>query len=177
MNSLRRLVYKPQVSSRLFNTSTKKFTITYNSKINNFNSVKVKNYFPSELLKQLAFKDFSKSFSSKVAMQQHTRIEEELHETAHIDYDRVAIQWNPSVAQLYEDALKYESGSAISSAGALVTASGIKTGRSPKDKRIVEEPSSSKDIWVSMNFTRNYPRELFFLTFCFDNLLRNAFIY
>ncbi|RHZ87752.1 hypothetical protein Glove_30g61 [Diversispora epigaea] len=77
----------------------------------------------------------------------HTRVEEELHENAHIDYDRVAIQWNPSVAQLYEDALKYESGSVISSTGALVTASGLKTGRSPKDKRIVEESGSSDDIW------------------------------
>ncbi|CAG8755678.1 12139_t:CDS:1, partial [Acaulospora colombiana] len=77
----------------------------------------------------------------------HTRVEEELHENAHIDYDRVAIQWNPSVAQLYEDALKYETGSAISSTGALVTASGFKTGRSPKDKRIVDEPGSSNDIW------------------------------
>ncbi|CAB4437117.1 unnamed protein product [Rhizophagus irregularis] len=76
----------------------------------------------------------------------HSRIEEELHDTAHIDYDHVAIQWNPSVAQLYEDALKYESGSAISSTGALVTASGNKTGRSPKDKRIVDEPGSTKDI-------------------------------
>jgi len=79
----------------------------------------------------------------------HSRIEEELHNTAHIDYDHVAIQWNPSVAQLYEDALKYESGSAISSTGALVTASGNKTGRSPKDKRIVDEPGSTNDIWVN----------------------------
>jgi phosphoenolpyruvate carboxykinase (ATP) len=82
----------------------------------------------------------------------HSRIEEELHNTAHIDYDRVAIQWNPSVAQLYEDALKYESGSAISSTGALVTSSGNKTGRSPKDKRIVEEPGSTNDIWVCIFF-------------------------
>jgi hypothetical protein len=29
---------------------------------------------------------------------EHTEIEEELHETAHIDYDRVAIVANPSVA-------------------------------------------------------------------------------
>jgi hypothetical protein len=65
-----------------------------------------------------------------------------------IDYERVAIQWQPSVAQLYEDALKYETGSAISSAGALITASGTKRGRSPKDKRIVDEPSSSGDVWV-----------------------------
>lgn len=86
------------------------------------------------------------TFSSTSTML-HTRVEEELHENAHIDYDRVDIQWNPSVAQLYEDALKYETGSAISSTGALVTASGIKTGRSPKDKRIVEEPGSTNDIW------------------------------
>jgi len=77
----------------------------------------------------------------------HTKVEEELHAKAHIDYDRVAIKWNPSVAQLYEDALKYEEGSAISSSGALITASGNKTGRSPKDKRIVDEPGSTKDIW------------------------------
>ncbi|CAG8762081.1 26247_t:CDS:2 [Dentiscutata erythropus] len=80
-------------------------------------------------------------------MSPQRRVEEELHENAHIDYSRVSIRWNPSVAQLYEDALKYEEGSAISSTGALVTASGNKTGRSPKDKRIVDEPGSSKEIW------------------------------
>ncbi|KAI9803590.1 MAG: hypothetical protein M1825_001933 [Sarcosagium campestre] len=77
----------------------------------------------------------------------HTEIEEELHETANIDYDRVAIISNPSVAALYEDALVYETGSAITSTGALSAYSGAKTGRSPKDKRIVEEDSSSKDVW------------------------------
>ncbi|CAH1764558.1 13340_t:CDS:2 [Entrophospora sp. SA101] len=85
--------------------------------------------------------------NSQMKSSNHTKVEEELHENAHIDYDRVAIKWNPSVAQLYEDALKYEEGSAISSAGALVTASGNKKGRSPKDKRIVDEPSSTNDIW------------------------------
>src|SRR5438067_987534 len=120
MNSLRQLIYRPQASTRLFTASaSKKFTTIYvknNSQINNnFNSVKVKNYSSSSLLKSLALNNStSKSFSSKTTMQ-HTRIEEELHENAHIDYDRVAIQWNPSVAQLCEDALKYESGSAISS--------------------------------------------------------------
>jgi len=77
----------------------------------------------------------------------HTELEEELHETAHIDYNRVHIQHNPSVASLYEDALVYESGSAINSTGALVASSGKKTGRSPKDKRIVDEPGSSEHIW------------------------------
>jgi phosphoenolpyruvate carboxykinase (ATP) len=43
--------------------------------------------------------------------------------------------------------LTYEQGTVISSAGALCAYSGKKTGRSPKDKRIVEEESSQKDIW------------------------------
>ena len=56
---------------------------------------------------------------------------QELHEKANIDYDHVNIQHNPSVASLYEDALVYEHGSAITSVGALATSSGNKTGRSP----------------------------------------------
>jgi hypothetical protein len=41
------------------------------------------------------------------AQPEHTEIENELHEKAHIDYDRVSIIANPSVAALYEDALVY----------------------------------------------------------------------
>jgi len=78
---------------------------------------------------------------------EHTELEEELHERAHIDYDRVAIVANPPVAALYEDALVYETGSAITSSGALTAYSGAKTGRSPSDKRIVQEASSEKEIW------------------------------
>ncbi|TPX15466.1 uncharacterized protein E0L32_004446 [Thyridium curvatum] len=78
---------------------------------------------------------------------EHTEIEEELHEKAHIDYDRVAIIPNPSVAALYEDALVYEPGSGISSTGALTAYSGAKTGRSPSDKRIVKEEGSESEIW------------------------------
>lgn len=98
---------------------------------------------------------------------EHTEIEEELHEKAHIDYDRVAIVRrfatnkdcsmglfltniqvaNPSVASLYEDALVYEVGSAITSNGALSAYSGAKTGRSPSDKRIVKEAESDANVW------------------------------
>ena len=49
---------------------------------------------------------------------------------------------NAPPAELYEMALKHEAGSAISSTGALMAYSGDKTGRSPKDKRIVDEPRS-----------------------------------
>lgn len=52
-----------------------------------------------------------------------------------------------SVPKLYEQALKYESGTAVTSTGALVCRSGKHTGRCPQDKRIVKEPSSEKEIW------------------------------
>lgn len=54
---------------------------------------------------------------------------------------------NPSVATLYEDALVYETGSAITSTGALTAFSGAKTGRSPLDKRIVKEATSGNEVW------------------------------
>ncbi len=54
---------------------------------------------------------------------------------------------NAPPAKLYEEALRNETGSAISNTGALMVYSGEKTGRSPKDKRIVENPESAKDIW------------------------------
>ena len=46
----------------------------------------------------------------------------------------------PSV--LYEHAMRYEKDTSIAENGALVAYSGAKTGRSPKDKRIVKHPDS-----------------------------------
>jgi phosphoenolpyruvate carboxykinase (ATP) len=57
------------------------------------------------------------------------------------------IHRNACPAFLYEAALRHEQGSAISSTGALIAYSGKKTGRSPTDKRIVDEPESTGDIW------------------------------
>ena len=54
---------------------------------------------------------------------------------------------NGTAPVLYEMALKYERGSAITSAGALVALSGEKTGRSPTDKRIIDEPATTDEIW------------------------------
>ena len=54
---------------------------------------------------------------------------------------------NATPAYLYEAALKFEKGSAISSTGALIAYSGKKTGRSPTDKRVVDEPESRDDVW------------------------------
>ena len=58
----------------------------------------------------------------------------------------IAIKRNPAIAELYEDALK-EPQTTISSTGALMAYSGEKTGRSPKDKRIVQEETSKDNIW------------------------------
>ncbi|EFJ09434.1 hypothetical protein SELMODRAFT_272074 [Selaginella moellendorffii] len=57
------------------------------------------------------------------------------------------VLYNLSPAELYEQAIKYEKGSYITSTGALATLSGAKTGRSPKDKRVVREETSMDDLW------------------------------
>ena len=54
---------------------------------------------------------------------------------------------NATAPKLYEEALTHEPDAAISSDGALIVSSYEKTGRSPKDKRIVEHPSIEKDVW------------------------------
>lgn len=74
-------------------------------------------------------------------------IYDDLKAEAKIDYDHTKLFRNLSVAELYEHALTYEPGTVLSSTGAIVTKSGVKTGRSPKDKRIVDEPESTEDVW------------------------------
>jgi phosphoenolpyruvate carboxykinase (ATP) len=54
---------------------------------------------------------------------------------------------NPHPSVLYELALRHEEGSAITATGVLVALSGEKTGRSPTDKRIVDEPTTTDDVW------------------------------
>ena len=54
---------------------------------------------------------------------------------------------NLAPATLYEHALKYDRGTAITNTGALISMSGEKTGRSPLDKRIIDESSSRDDVW------------------------------
>ena len=48
---------------------------------------------------------------------------------------------------LYEHAIRYDREATIAENGALVAYSGEKTGRSPKDKRIVKNPASEKEVW------------------------------
>ena len=53
---------------------------------------------------------------------------------------------NATTARLYEFAIM-DHDAVIASSGALATRSGDKTGRSPKDKRIVESTATAQDIW------------------------------
>lgn len=53
---------------------------------------------------------------------------------------------NLSPAKAYEMAINLENGE-IASTGALLISSGEKTGRSPKDKRLVREETSQENIW------------------------------
>ncbi|CED82038.1 phosphoenolpyruvate carboxykinase [Phaffia rhodozyma] len=65
---------------------------------------------------------------------------------AGFDMDKIHVKRNAPVATLYEDAIRNE-GAIISNTGALINFSGKKTGRSPKDKRIVYEETSKDDVW------------------------------
>merc|ERR1719218_571029 len=64
-----------------------------------------------------------------------------------LSLDVEEVFYNSPTGVLYEEALKTEAGSSIVSSGALAVKSGKKMGRSPLDKRVVEESSSVNDIW------------------------------
>lgn len=71
-----------------------------------------------------------------------------------IHVETVYRNWNP--AKLYEEAIRHDAGTKISDLGALVAYSGAKTGRSPKDKRVVRNPESEQDIWWGpVNFAQD----------------------
>jgi phosphoenolpyruvate carboxykinase (ATP) len=57
-----------------------------------------------------------------------------------------AVVWGPTTSQLYTAALKSNAG-VLAHGGPLVVDTGKFTGRSPKDKFIVDEPGSSDRIW------------------------------
>ena len=57
------------------------------------------------------------------------------------------IRRNLSPAELYLEAIRGNDKCDLADTGALIAFSGEKTGRSPKDKRIVENPESKDDVW------------------------------
>jgi len=84
------------------------------------------------------------------------------------------VRRNLPPSTLYEEAIRRESNSVIANTGALIAYSGTKTGRSPKDKRVVRDPSSEQDVWwgpVNMPIDRgvfeiNLERAKDFLNLC-----------
>lgn len=54
---------------------------------------------------------------------------------------------NPAPSTLYEEAIRFDPGTSIADSGALIAYSGEKTGRSPKDKRVVKQAPSDENVW------------------------------
>ncbi|CAI4045426.1 hypothetical protein SKDZ_11G3010 [Saccharomyces kudriavzevii ZP591] len=75
-----------------------------------------------------------------------SEVEQKIRQELALSDEVTTIRRNAPAAVLYEDGLK-EKKTVISSSGALIAYSGVKTGRSPKDKRIVEESTSKDEIW------------------------------
>jgi len=91
------------------------------------------------------------------------------------------VHHNLPPSSLYEHAIRYEKDASIAENGALVAYSGVKTGRSPKDKRVVRHPDSEAEIWwgavniplESHSFDINRERAIDYLNtreqlYCFD---------
>jgi phosphoenolpyruvate carboxykinase (ATP) len=57
------------------------------------------------------------------------------------------VHHNAPPSLLYEHAIRYERDASFAENGALVAYSGVKTGRSPKDKRVVKHPDSEANVW------------------------------
>jgi phosphoenolpyruvate carboxykinase (ATP) len=57
------------------------------------------------------------------------------------------IRRNLAPASLYAEAVREDPNCVIADSGALIAFSGEKTGRSPKDKRVVKNPASENEVW------------------------------
>ena len=86
-------------------------------------------------------------------------VEQKIRQELALSDEVTTIRRNAPAAVLYEDGLK-EKKTVISSSGALIAYSGVKTGRSPKDKRIVEEPTSKDDDNMLRSLVNESAKEL-----------------
>ncbi len=92
-----------------------------------------------------------------------------------------AVPRNVCPARLYEDAIRFDHGE-ITSTGAVVTRSGEKTGRSPTDKRIVDNLENEEIWWGAVNmpisvdsFRTNRCRAIDYLNFCKQRYVVDGF--
>ncbi|TYJ10728.1 hypothetical protein E1A91_A11G228000v1, partial [Gossypium mustelinum] len=81
------------------------------------------------------------------------------------------VLYNLSPGELYEQALKYEKGSFLTSTGALATLSGAKTGRSPRDKRVVIDDTTQDELWWGKGSPNIEMDEHTFMVFVNDQFL------
>jgi phosphoenolpyruvate carboxykinase (ATP) len=83
--------------------------------------------------------------------QTHVYPEQETQlQTFSLDHDRLPtakVYRNLPPGSLYEHAIHFDPDTSIAANGALVAYSGVKTGRSPKDKRVVKHPDSDQHVW------------------------------
>jgi phosphoenolpyruvate carboxykinase (ATP) len=91
------------------------------------------------------------------------------------------ILYNLCPGELYKYALKEDNNTMIASTGAIVAYSGIKTGRSPKDKRVVYD-KCTQDIWWDSNSPNIKMDETTFMinretSICYLNNLHTIFIF
>ncbi len=71
--------------------------------------------------------------------------------TPHMNFDTAGeVVYNPSVEMLIADCLEQD-GCKLTQSGAVVAYSGKYTGRTPKDKHVVRDPSSEEHIWWENN--------------------------
>jgi phosphoenolpyruvate carboxykinase (ATP) len=99
--------------------------------------------------------DVRRLLSGTSPLANSAEVEEALiHSRAHLfakDEDikmcQADIVYNAAAPVLVEAALQRENGSFLTDTGALSVRSGAKTGRSPKDKRLVAEPQSKDNVW------------------------------
>ena len=75
--------------------------------------------------------------------------QEEQLPTFSLDHERLTLKVyrNLPPGSLYEHAIRFDKDTSIAANGALVAYSGVKTGRSPKDKRVVKHPDSEQHVW------------------------------
>ena len=90
--------------------------------------------FPVKLCGSLTTSQMNATNAGSFTLKQHGLAVTEVHR-------------NLPPSALYEHAIRHEKDASIADNGALVAYSGTKTGRSPKDKRVVEHAASKKDVW------------------------------
>ena len=93
----------------------------------------------------------------------------------------INIHYNLSIPEYYEHSLK-NSSAKISSSGALISYSGKKTGRSPKDKRLVFSEKYNNYFWLGNNSPNiNMSQKEFDVNretaICYLNNLENVYVF